>query len=124
MFLTFPVQDLSGRVTKIVFHDESNVYIHPRLDQGQCGPLGLGSCLIPRHFMLLVGVHWRCFHDGTVGIRINDLASVYLIDMIRNALSPEYKREMEQAVADYDNTPRIRAQPPSFFEVFQRLFNL
>ncbi|GFR70956.1 MYND finger [Elysia marginata] len=101
------VRDLSGQVTRIIFHDESNVYVHPSLDKGQPSSHGLASSFVPGHFLLLVGVHWRFFKDGLAGIRINDLASVYLIDMSGHAMSPEYRREVENTVADYDCSPQM-----------------
>ncbi|RUS85130.1 hypothetical protein EGW08_007094 [Elysia chlorotica] len=99
------VRDLSGHVTKVVFHDETNIYFHPSINPVQFSPRPLGSCLIPGNFLLLVGVHWRHFSDGTLGIRINDLHSAFFIDMSDHALSRLYKDDVKKIVSNYDDSP-------------------
>ncbi|GFN75717.1 hypothetical protein PoB_000222300 [Plakobranchus ocellatus] len=96
------VRDLSGETTKIIFHDLSNRYCHPVFGKPSAPPRDLASCLKPGHFLLLMGVHWRIFSDGTVGIRINDLNSMYIIDMADHDLSLEYKEEMAKRVMQFD----------------------
>ncbi|KAK3752482.1 hypothetical protein RRG08_032773 [Elysia crispata] len=109
------VRDLSGRVTKVVFHDEKNLYIHPSLSVMQSLPHSLNSCLIPGNFLLLVGVHWRNFHDGTVGIRVNDLFCAYFINMADHPFSRDYKENVEHIVSNYDDSPRLPSFPSFWF---------
>ncbi|GFN75720.1 LPXTG-motif cell wall anchor domain protein [Plakobranchus ocellatus] len=92
------VRDLSGETRKIVFPDQSNLYCHPIFGEPSAPPRDLASCLKPGHFLLLVGVHWRFFSDGTVGIRVNDLKSMYIIDMADQHLSKTYKANMANMI--------------------------
>ncbi|GFN75724.1 hypothetical protein PoB_000223000 [Plakobranchus ocellatus] len=101
------VRDLSGQTTKIVFHDPSNLYCHPVFGEPSAPPRDLASCLKPGHFLLLVGVHWRIFMDGSVGIRVNDLNSMYIIDMADQEMSKEYKADVAQKLLEYDDSPTI-----------------
>ena len=90
-------QDLSGELRRIIFYDETKQYTDPNLCQTQRRPQprDFQAYLVPGHFLLLMGVHWRHFMDGTDGIRINDLASVYVINMADHVWPSKYRKHME-----------------------------
>ncbi|RUS68652.1 hypothetical protein EGW08_023586 [Elysia chlorotica] len=98
------VGDLSGDVTRVVFHDQSNEYRHPNLDKGRSSTSPLNSCFLPGRFLLIMGVYWRQFQDGRPGIRINDLDSIYVINMADHEWPKHYRRSIEQAAKSNDLT--------------------
>ncbi|KAH9488990.1 hypothetical protein Btru_041469 [Bulinus truncatus] len=71
------VMDKDGRKTHIMFYNEVGIYYH-RVSWLPL-PIPLSQCLRPGNFILLLDAHWHYFLDGTVGIRIDDLDSVYFI---------------------------------------------
>ncbi|XP_059143810.1 uncharacterized protein LOC131931121 [Physella acuta] len=78
------VMDVHGNTTNVFFYTPTNTYtryigLGP---EGLVLNIDLEFCLTPKNFMILFDPRWHLFLDGTVGIRIDDMESVFFIPTI------------------------------------------